>query len=39
MIPTPPAATVDTTYNVTLTVTDGSGLSSKKTNPVVVTSP
>jgi hypothetical protein len=36
---TPPATTVDTTYNVTLTVTDGSGLSSKKTNPVVVTSP
>ena len=39
MTPTPPATTVDTTYNVTLTVTDGSGLSSKKTNPVVVTSP
>ncbi len=39
MTPTPPATTVDTTYNVTLTVTDGSGLSSKKTNPVTVTSP
>jgi PKD repeat protein len=37
--PTFPATTVDTTYNVTLTVTDGSGLSAKKTNPVVVTSP
>jgi PKD repeat protein len=33
------STTVDTTYNVTLTVTDGSGLSAKKTNPVVVTSP
>jgi PKD repeat protein len=39
MTPVPPATTVDTTYNVTLTVTDGSGLSAKKTSPVVVTSP
>jgi PKD repeat protein len=34
-----PAATAITTYNVTLTVTDGNGLSNQKTSPVVVTSP
>jgi PKD repeat protein len=35
----PPATTTDTTYNVTLTVRDGNGLTAMKTNPVKVTTP